>query len=171
VDPRLCCLETLEITTKEKHPLGGKRTDCGDGGHDLTKLKLVQNCGLTGGIETHLEDKRGNVTARGHPSQYGLQQRCKHARSRDRSNEVIFLTHPAVLFSNKVDLSLSHAALNFPTVVAWKRLARSYLKNLDRLHSLKTRVCPLDQARARWIRRTCPPERRKLHRKNTFTFV
>jgi len=31
---------------------GGKRTDCGNGGDDFTKLELVQNGGLSGSIET-----------------------------------------------------------------------------------------------------------------------
>jgi hypothetical protein len=29
------------------------RTDCGDGGDDFTKLQLVKNGGLSGGIETN----------------------------------------------------------------------------------------------------------------------
>lgn len=33
-----------------------KLTDCGDGGDDLAKLELVENRGLTGGVETNLED-------------------------------------------------------------------------------------------------------------------
>jgi len=31
-------------------------TDCGDGGHDLTELKLIQDGGLTGGVETDHKD-------------------------------------------------------------------------------------------------------------------
>ena len=58
---------------------GGRRTNCGDGGDDLSKLELVKDGGLTGGIETHLLDKhseeadvkslvrRWTITARAKP--------------------------------------------------------------------------------------------------------
>lgn len=32
------------------------RTDCGDGGDDFTKLELVQDSGLSGGVETDHQD-------------------------------------------------------------------------------------------------------------------
>lgn len=33
-----------------------ERTDGGDGGDDFTELELVQDCGLSGGVETNHQD-------------------------------------------------------------------------------------------------------------------
>lgn len=38
-----------------KRRLSAKLTDCGNGGDDLAKLQLVQDSGLTGGVESNLD--------------------------------------------------------------------------------------------------------------------
>eukprot|EP00959_Pyramimonas_sp_CCMP1952_P079917 1670970-Pyramimonas_sp.AAC.1 len=60
-------LATLAICLCQRVLLGGRRTDCGDGGNDLAKLELVEDGGLTGGIETNLLIKHRRATTRRNP--------------------------------------------------------------------------------------------------------
>ena len=52
LDVETCQHRSREFFAARKRAEG--LTDCGDGGDDLTQLELVQDCCLTGGIETDL---------------------------------------------------------------------------------------------------------------------
>lgn len=52
LDVETCHHEPYKFFTQRKRAAG--LTDCGDGGDDLTELELVQDCCLTGSVETNL---------------------------------------------------------------------------------------------------------------------